>query len=70
MGRRRGILIPSRTRRYAPMKNDKQTKGKQGKDLRGSAPIAGQNRTDTKTNAQNPMADPLEARMKREGHDM
>ena len=52
------------------MKNDKQTKGKQGKDLRGSAPIAGQNRTDTKTNAQNPMAAPLEARLKREGHDM
>lgn len=41
-----------------------------GRDLRGSAPIAGQNRTDTATNAQNPMADPLEMRMKREGHDM
>ena len=40
------------------------------RDLRGSAPIAGQNRTDTATNAQNPMADPLEMRMKREGHDM
>ena len=42
----------------------------QVRDLRGSAPIAGQNRTDTATNAQNPMADPLEMRMKREGHDM
>ena len=41
-----------------------------GRTLRGSAPIAGQNRTDTATNAQNPMADPLEMRMKREGHDM
>lgn len=40
------------------------------RDLRGSAPIAGQNRTDTATNAQDPMADPLEMRMKREGHDM
>ena len=38
--------------------------------LRGSAPIAGQNRTDTDNNAQDPMADPLEMRMKREGHDM
>ena len=43
---------------------------KQGRNLRGSAPIAGQNRTDTAANAQNPMADPLEMRMKREGHDM
>ena len=42
----------------------------QGRDLRGSAPIAGQNRTDTAANAQDPMADPLEMRMKREGHDM
>ena len=41
-----------------------------GRDLRGSAPIAGQNRTDTPTNAQDPMADALEMRMKREGHDM
>ena len=40
------------------------------RDLRGSAPIAGQNRTDTATNAQDPMADPLEMRMNREGHDM
>ena len=39
-------------------------------DMRGSAPIAGQNRTDTSTNAQDPMADRLEMRMKREGHDM
>ena len=41
-----------------------------GRDLRGSAPIAGQNRTDTATNAQDPMADPLEMRLKREGHVM
>ena len=41
-----------------------------GRDLRGSSPLAGQNRTDTPTNAQDPMADPLEMRMKREGHDM
>ena len=41
-----------------------------GRDMRGSAPIAGQNRTDTPTNAQDPMADPLEMRMRREGHDM
>lgn len=41
-----------------------------GRSLQGSAPIAGQNRTDTAANAQNPMADPLEMRMKREGHDM
>lgn len=41
-----------------------------GRDLRDSAPIAGQNRTDTAANAQDPMADPLEMRMKREGHDM
>ena len=49
----------------------KQKKNKQqGRDLRGSAPIAGQNRTDTATNAQDPMADSLEMRMRREGHDM
>ena len=42
----------------------------QGRDLRGSAPIAGQNRTDTATSAQDPMAGKLEMRMKREGHDM
>ena len=41
-----------------------------GWSLLGSAPIAGQNRTDTAANAQDPMADPLEMRMKREGHDM
>lgn len=41
-----------------------------GRSLEGSAPIAGQNRTDTATNAQDPMADPLEMRMRREGHDM
>ena len=52
------------------MKQDKQPKNQRGRDLRGSNPIAGQNRTDTKTNAQNPMADPDEMRMKREGHDM
>ena len=50
-------------------KRNKQSK-RQGRDLRGSAPVAGQNRTDTATNAQDPMADPLEMRMKREGHDM
>ena len=50
-------------------KRNKQSK-RQGRDLRGSAPIAGQNRTDTATNAQDHMADPLEMRMKREGHDM
>ena len=49
------------------MGKKKERKG-QGRDLRGSAPIAGQNRT--ATNAQDPMADPLEMRMKREGHDM
>ena len=43
---------------------------KKGRSLRGSAPIAGQNRTDPAVNAQDPMADPLEMRMKREGHDM
>lgn len=42
----------------------------QGRELRGSAPIAGQNRTDTASSAQDPMADRLEMRMKREGHDM
>ena len=47
-----------------------KTNRKQSRDLRGSAPIAGQNRTDTATNAQDPMADPLEMRMKGEGHDM
>ncbi len=41
-----------------------------GRSLLNSAPIAGQNRTDTAANAQDPMADPLEMRMKREGHDM
>ena len=48
----------------------KKKNQKQGRDLRGSAPIAGQNRTDTATNAQDPMADKLEMRMRREGHDM
>ncbi|MCI8678190.1 MAG: hypothetical protein HFF45_08490 [Lawsonibacter sp.] len=52
------------------MGKQKKQNRNQGRDLRGSAPIAGQNRTDTATNAQNPMADPLEMRMKREGHDM
>ncbi|MCI9156579.1 MAG: hypothetical protein HFF44_06520 [Lawsonibacter sp.] len=51
-------------------KNKKNQSKQQGRDLRGSAPIAGQNRTDTVTNAQDPMADRLEMRMKREGHDM
>ena len=41
-----------------------------GRNLEGSSPLAGQNRTDTATNAQDPMSDPLEMRMKREGHDM
>ena len=47
-------------------------KGKKRKrsPLKGSAPIAGQNRTDPKTSAQDPMADPLEMRMKWEGHEM
>lgn len=49
-----------------PYKRDPRT----GRSLQGSAPIAGQNRTDTATNAQDPIADPLEMRMKREGHDM
>lgn len=52
------------------MGKQKKNSSRQGRDLRGSAPIAGQNRTDTATNAQDPMADPLEMRMKREGHDM
>lgn len=51
-------------------KKQQAREGRTGRDLRGSAPIAGQNRTDTPTNAQDPMADPLEMRMKREGHDM
>lgn len=51
-------------------KNKQNRDSRTGRDLRGSAPIAGQNRTDTPTNAQDPMADPLEMRMKREGHDM
>ena len=41
-----------------------------GRSLEGSSPLAGQNRTDTATNAQDPMAGNLEMRMKREGHDM
>ena len=52
------------------MSKPKKQEKKRGRDLRGSAPIAGQNRTDTDTTAQDPMADPLEMRMKREGHDM
>lgn len=52
------------------MGKKKDKTGKRGRDLRGSAPIAGQNRTDTAANAQDPMADPLEMRMRREGHDM
>ncbi len=51
-------------------KNQKNRDPRTGRSLQGSAPIAGQNRTDTATNAQNPMADNLEMRMKREGHDM
>ena len=51
-------------------KQQKNRDPRTGRDLRGSAPIAGQNRTDPATNAQDPMADSLEMRMKREGHDM
>ena len=51
-------------------KNQKAHDPRAGRDMRGSALIAGQNRTDTSTNAQDPMADRLEMRMKREGHDM
>lgn len=51
-------------------KQKKNSSNRQGRDLRGSSPLAGQNRTDTAANAQDPMADPLEMRMKREGHDM
>lgn len=47
-------------------KKEKQS----GRSLKGASPIAGQNRTDPETNAQDPMSDPLEMRMKREGHDM
>ncbi len=52
------------------MSKQKKQNRNQGRDLRGSAPIAGQNRTDTATSAQDPMADKLEMRMKREGQDM
>ncbi len=41
---------------------------KRGK--KNTLPISKENRTDPKTNAQRPIADPLELRMKREGHDM
>ncbi len=51
-------------------KNRRNQDARTGRDLRGSSPLAGQNRTDTATNAQDPMADKLEMRMKREGHDM
>ena len=43
---------------------------KKGRDLRGTPPIAGQNRTDPETSAQDPMADPVEMRMKGESHQM
>ncbi len=52
------------------MGKQKKNNKNQGRDLRGSSPLAGQNRTDTATSAQNPMADNVEMRMKREGHDM
>ena len=52
------------------MKQEKHSKNRKGRSLKGSAPVAGQNRTDPETNAQDPMADSLEMRMKREGHDM
>ena len=48
----------------------KRRRGQDTRNMQGSAPIAGQNRTDTAVNAQDPMADRLEMRMKREGHDM
>ena len=52
-------------------KKDKRSRDpRTGRNLEGSSPLAGQNRTDTASNAQDPMADPLEMRMKREGHDM
>ena len=69
----RDILRPSKNKEVIPMSKQKKQQARDprtGRDLRGSAPIAGQNRTDTATNAQDPMADPLEMRMKREGHDM
>ncbi len=43
---------------------------KKGRDLRGSNPVAGQNRTDPETNAQDPMAGPKEMRMTHESHEM
>lgn len=43
---------------------------KEKRDLRRSAPIAGVNPTDPQRNAQDPMADPLEMRMKGESHQM
>ncbi len=52
------------------MSKQKKQEKRRGRALRCSAPIGGQNRTDTAANAQDPMADPLEMRMKREGHDM
>jgi hypothetical protein len=65
------MIKPSNTKEVFFMsKVSRQKRKNQGRDLRGSAPVAGQNRTDTATNAQDPMADKLEMRMKREGHDM
>lgn len=43
---------------------------KDRRDLRRSAPIAGVNPTDPERNAQDPMADPVEMRMKGESHQM
>ena len=43
---------------------------KKGRRLKGSAPIAGINPTDPERSAQDPMADPLEMRMKGESHEM
>ena len=48
----------------------KKAKCRQGRNLKGSSPIAGINPTDPKRSAQDPMADPLEMRMKRESHQM
>ena len=52
------------------MKEKKKRADRTGQRLKGSAPIAGQNRTDPETSATDPMGDPLELRMRREGHDM
>ncbi|MGO5022482.1 hypothetical protein ACTQ4E_05225 [Lawsonibacter sp. LCP25S3_G6] len=50
------------------MSRAKEAKGCQGKKRKSSAPVAGP--TDPKRSAQDPMADPLEMRMKGESHQM